>query len=389
MQTKQSSPNTAAIGHCGALYVSLELGLRKWLVTSLQSGSAKMSRREVTGGDLHGLLDLIAKAKAKAETASGGPVEVIVIQEVGMDAFWLHRALEKEGIESWLVDPASISVPRKRRRAKTDRIDGEVLLRTLMAFKRGEPRVCAMAVAPSPEEEDRRRIGRERQTLLRERVAETNRIKGILLTQGLRGVRPLDKDFREQLETMRTGDGRDLPRLLFSEINRILDRLELIRKQIAQVEAARAELAARAGESAPVNRLAHFRGIGETLSDVLGSEALYREFRNRRQIAGFAGLAGSPFKSGEIDREQGISKCGNARVRAAMIELAWLWLQWQPDSALSQWFLTRVNGQKGRIKRVMIVALARKLLIALWRYCRDGIVPEGARLKAGVGAAQQ
>ncbi len=316
-------PSSAATAENAILFVSLELALRKWLVTSLSPGSTKMARREVSGGDLPALLDLIGRLRAKASN-NGKLAKVIVIQEVGMDGFWIHRALSKEGIESWLVDPASVAVSRRRRRAKTDKIDGEALARVLVAFKRGEPRVCAMAVPPSPEEEDRRRVGRERRTLIHARVEETNRIKGLLFTQGIRDYQPLDTNRREKLKSLRTGDGRPLPPCLMQEIIRGLDRLELILKQIAATEAARTTLAEAAGNHAAVNLLPQIRGIGPCLANVIWSEALYRRFENRRQIAAYAGLAPTPFKSGDIDQEQGISKSGNGRLRVAMIELAWL-----------------------------------------------------------------
>jgi transposase len=263
---------------------------------------------------------------------------------------------------------------------KTDKIDGEALVRVLMAFKRGEPRVCAMVVPPSPAEEDRRRLGRERSALLKARVQESNRIKGLLLSQGIRDFRPLDKDRRAKLGNLRTGDGRTLPPHLKDEIARGLDRLELILSHLETVEAARDDVAEKAGQRAPVNVLTRLKAIGPALASTLWTEAFYRSFDNRRQLAAYAGLAPTPWRSGTIDREQGISKAGNARLRSALIELAWLWVRWQPASQLSQWFVARVTNQSGRMRKIMIVALARKLLIALWRFCRDGIVPEGAVL---------
>lgn len=364
------------------LYASLELGYKNWLVTSLPPGSEKMSKRDVAGGDARALLDLLERLRVRAETNVGKPTRLIVIQEVGLDGFWIHRVFEKAGIENWLVDPASVAVPRRHRRVKTDKIDGEALIRVLTAFKRGEPRVCAMVVPPSPAEEDRRRIGRERIALLKARIQETNRIKGLLLSQGVRDYQPLKKDRRAELEKLRTGDGRTFPPHLKDEIARGLDRLELILSQIKAIEMVREDMATAAGERAPVNVLTQLKAIGPSLANLLWTEALYRAFENRRQLAAYAGLAPTPWRSGTIDREQGISKAGNARLRAALIELAWLWTRWQQASQLSQWFVARVTGKKGRMRKTMIVALARKLLIALWRFCRDGIVPEGAVLKA-------
>jgi transposase len=362
------------------LYASLELGYRSWLLTALLPGTQKLSKRVVVGGDANGLVEMLKRLAAKSEERVGGRTKVIVVQEVGLDGFWIHRMLEKAGVESWLVDPASVAVPRRHRRVKTDKIDGEALVRVLMAFKRGELRVCAMVVPPSPAEEDRRRLGRERSALLKARVQESNRIKGLLLSQGIRDFRPLDKDCRAKLGNLRTGDGRTLPPHLKDEIARGLDRLELILSHLETVEAARDDVAEKAGQRAPVNVLTRLKAIGPALASTLWTEAFYRSFDNRRQLAAYAGLAPTPWRSGTIDREQGISKAGNARLRSALIELAWLWVRWQPASQLSQWFVARVTNQSGRMRKIMIVALARKLLIALWRFCRDGIVPEGAVL---------
>jgi transposase len=229
----------------GAIFVSLELSRSRWIVTSLSPGGAeKMSKHSVPGGDLAGLMERFQLLVAKAKARTGRDFPIVTIQEAGLDGFWIHRALVKEGIESHVVDPASIATSRRRRRAKTDRIDGEALVRALLAFKRGEPRVCAMVRAPSPAEEDARRIMRERKTLTGERVAHVNRIKGLLFAQGVSGYEPLRRDRRKRLEELRTGDGRELPRHLTAQILRELDRLELLLAQIKAVEAERdAELA--------------------------------------------------------------------------------------------------------------------------------------------------
>lgn len=297
-----------------------------------------------------------------------------------MDGFWLHRLLKSEGIESHVVDAASIAVSRRMRRAKSDRIDGEAMLRTLMAWLRGEPRVCSMVVPPSPEEEGRRRVGRERKALLTERTRQTNRIKGLLASQGIYGYNPLRCDRRKRLEEVVTGDGRALPAKLKNEIVRGLDRIELLIDQIKQLEVERAELVTPA-QSPKAAMLTALKGIGPEFAASLWLEAFWRHFANRRQLAAYCGLAPTPWKSGGIDREQGISKAGNPRLRETMIEMAWLWLRHQPDSTLSKWFNERVRGEKGRVRRIAIVALARKLLVALWRYVTDGVMPEGAVLK--------
>ena len=368
-----------------AIFMSLELSRSTWLMTSLSPGKGeKMSKYSVTAGDVAGLLKLFAELKRKAQARTGMSYPIITIQEAGLDGFWLHRVLQQEGIESHVVDPASIATPRRRRRAKTDRLDGETLLRALLAYKRGEPRVCAMVVAPSPEEEDRRRLCRERRTLIAERIEHVNRIKGLLFAQGSSDYAPLRRDRRAKLEALRTGDGRELPSHLKAQIRRELDRLELLLDQIKAVEAAQDTLLAEArkpaGEKAaldPVTMLLALKGMGANFAAVLWSEAFYRSFSNRRQIAAYAGLAATPWRSGGIEREQGVSKAGNPRLRTTMIQLAWLWVRHQPQSALTQWF--KAHSDRGR-KRA-IVALARKLLVALWKYVTAGVVIEGAEMK--------
>jgi transposase len=385
--------------HIGAIFISLELSRSKWLITSLvPGGGQRMSRHSVEPGDLAGLLARFWAIRDKASARTGISYPIIVIQEAGLDGFWLHRALEQEGIESHVVDAASIAVSRRRRRAKTDKIDGEALLRVLLAFKRGEPRVCSMARAPTPEAEDRRRIGRERKTLIVERVRHVNRIKGLLFSQGIGDYKPLRRDRREALEAVRAGDGRALGAHMKAQIGRELDRLELLLGQIAAVEAERDALlarqaeaeteAARGAQGAParIQMLMNLKCLGPDTVAMLWTEAFYRSFDNRRQLAAFVGLAGTPWQSGSIDNEQGVSKGGNHRLRTAMIELAWLWPRHQPGSALARWFRERTKGASKLQKKKMVVALARKLLVALWRYVDAGVVIEGAVLKSAAKA---
>jgi transposase len=372
--------------HIGAIFMSLELSRSTWLVTSLSPGKGeKMSRHSVTAGDTAELMKLFAELKRKAAIRTGESYPVITIQEAGLDGFWLHRVLQQEGVESHVVDPASIATPRRRRRAKTDKLDGETLLRTLLAYKRGEPRVCAMVVAPTPEEEDRRRLCRERQTLIAERITHVNRIKGLLFAQGISDYAPLRRDRRVRLEVLRTGDGRKLPSHLKVQIGRELDRLELLLEHIKAVEVEQDALLAAARTSGtesaapdPVTMLLALKALGANFAAVLWSEAFYRHFANRRQLAAYAGLAPTPWRSGSIEREQGVSKAGNPRLRTMMIQLAWLWLRHQPQSALARWFKT--HSQRGR--KTMIVALARKLLVALWKYVTSGVIIEGAVMKS-------
>jgi transposase len=376
---------TAIRTQLAAIFVSLELSRSNWLITSLSPGGGeKMSKHGVAAGDLPALLRLFAELQRKALARTGKRYPIITIHEAGLDGFWLHRALQQEGIESHVVDAASIAAPRRRRRAKTDKIDGEALLRALLAYKRGEPRVCSMVVAPTPEEEDRRRICREREVLIEERIEHVNRIKGLLFAQGIPRYAPLRRDRRARLEALRTGDGRALPEHVKAQISRELDRLELLLAQIKAVEAKRDALLAamlkvsdEAQASHPLAMLLGVKGIGAEFATSLWLECFYRTFANRRQLAAYAGLAATPWQSGAVAHEQGVSKAGNPRVRTKMVQLAWLWLRHQPQSALARWF--RARSQRGR--KIAIVALARKLLVALWKYVTAGVVIEGATLK--------
>jgi transposase len=385
--TMHASASAQATIHVdlGAIFVSLELSRSTWLITSLSPGGGeKMSKHSVRGGDVAGLLDQFAKLRTKAQARSGKIFPIIVIQEAGLDGFWIHRVLEQEGIESHVVDAASILTSRRRRRAKTDRIDGEALLRTLLAYKRGEPRVCAMVRAPTLEEEDRRRLCRERKTLVAERVKHVNRIKGLLFSQGISDYEPLHRNRRQQLKDLAIGDGQSLPAHLKAQIDRELDRLELLLGQIKAVEAERDALLMPVGDAAPTPAaaLAGLRGIGPEFGAVLWLECFFRSFSNRRQVAAYAGLAPTPWQSGSVQHEQGVSKAGNPKLRTTMIQLAWLWLQHQPTSELSLWFKERVQRDGGRGKKTTIVALARKLLVALWKFVSNGVIIEGAVMKA-------
>lgn len=344
-----------------------------------------MSKHAVSAGDAAGLLDRFVQLQEKARSRAGKQFPIVTIHEAGLDGFWIDRVLKANGIESHVVDPASIATSRRKKRAKTDRLDGEALVRALLAFKRGEPRVCAMVKVPSHEDEDRRRICRERKVLIAERIQHVNRIKGLLFAQGVSGYEPLRKDRRKRLEELQTGDGRLLPAYLRAQINRELARLELLLEQIAAVESERDELLAvqkvAAAKSAPAGMLLDLKGIGPEFAAILWAEGLFRHFDNRRQVAAYAGLAPTPWQSGTIDHEQGVSKAGNPRLRTTMVQLSWLWLRHQPQSALSLWFKARVQSNGGRAKKSAIVALARKLLVALWKHVTAGIVIEGAVMK--------
>ena len=376
---------TEAARDRAVVFVAMELSKTSWLLAARASPSGKTSSHRLNGGDVAGLLALLRRLQAREQREGGHDVEVILGYEAGYDGFWLQRRLAAEGITCWVMDPGSLQVDRRARRAKTDRLDAAMLLRALMAWWRGDRAVCSMVQVPSVEREDARRTHRERQRLIAERVQHVNRIKGLLATQGIYDVQPLRRDRWERLDELRTGDGRELPPRLRREIEREFKRLELVLEQIAATEAERdaavAVPAADDADAAKVVQLAKLGGIGTELATVLVREALHRSFTNRREVAAYAGLTPSPYASGERHRDQGISKAGNPLLRKAMVELAWLWLRYQPDSALARWFTERVGTVRGRMRKITAVALARKLLVALWRYVRTGLVPEGARLK--------
>ena len=382
---------TAIRINLGAIFVSLELSRSTWLITSLSPGAGeKMSKHGVSAGNVAALLTRLSELKQKAFARTGKSFRLVVIQEAGLDGFWIHRVLQSEGVESHVVDAASIATSRRRRRVKTDKIDGEALVRALLAHKRGEPRVCAMVRAPTPEDEDRRRLCRERKTLTNERVQHVNRIKGLLFSQGISDYEPLRQNRRQRLDELKTGDARPLPPHLKAQIGRELDRLELLLEQIKAVEIERDALISAmkpGGMNAdavrsPPAMLISLNGIGPEFAAVLWSEGLYRTFVNRRQVAAYAGLAPTPWQSGSVAREQGVSKAGNPRLRTTMLQLAWLWLRHQPQSALTLWFHERVKRNGGRLRKTTIVAMARKLLVALWKYVTAGVVIDGAVARA-------
>jgi transposase len=379
---KLDQTDTPASGEYATVYLVFELSKKTWQLGVLRPGSEKLSRYSIAGGDLTALASRLARYRREA--AQGGkPVRMLSCYEAGLDGHWLHRWLTDQGVISHEIDPSSIEVNRRARRAKTDRIDLEKLMRTFLAHLRGEPRVCSMVHVPTVEDEDRKRRTRERDRLLRERTSHSNRIKGLLHGQGVRDVQPLKPNFIASLGEMHTGDGQKLTPLLKQEIVREHERLYLVVKQLSALEAAnKATLRAATPGSAEAKmlQLIDLKSIGPVSGQELVNEVFYRSFDNRRQVGSYFGLTGTPYDSGQSRREQGISKAGNRRARKLAVELAWLWLRHQPDSELSCWFRQRVGDMKGRLRRIAIVALARKLMVTLWRYLETGVVPTGAVL---------
>ena len=380
-----SGSTQAALDYDSTIIGALEVSEKKW-VLAVQLPGVRRHSRHVLGACGDGLVSFVERLKARCAAAGRKIARVILTHEAGRDGFWLARFLARRSIEVHIIQPSSLPVDRRARRAKTDIIDVEMLLRTLMAWLRGEPRVCSMVPIPSEADEEARRAYREREDLTGERRSIVNKIDGILATLGIKGYKALRRDRREQLTAVRQPDGDRIPQKAKARIERLLDRLELVLKLIEQVESARdavLEKDAPADEAERMIRsLTDLRSIGADFATLLVREAFVRQFRNRRALGGYVGLGGTPFSSGGSEREQGIGKDGNRRVRAAMVELAWMWLRWQPDSALSVWFRARVGAMGGRIRKIMIVALARKLLVALWRYVKDGVIPDGAKMKA-------
>src|ERR1700736_3722866 len=300
----------------------------------------------------------------------------------------LHRLLTAHGIAAYVLEPTSILVNRRARRAKTDRLDAEGMLRVLATWLAGDRQVCSMVRVPTPEEEDAKRPHREREHLVQERLRIENRIEALRFTQGIR-KRPSLRSWGRDVAELRTGDGRELPCLLRIELERLRRRLVLALELIHEVEADRAEALAATADDKMTQKIAalqRLRGIGPNFAAVLVREVLYRSFANRRQLASYVGIAPMPYQSGGMDRNRSISRAGNPRARTTLIQLAWLWLRYQPGSALAAWFRERVGVLQGRTRRISIVAMARKLLIALWRYVETGVMPEGVEIRAEADA---
>jgi transposase len=372
----------AAFDHDSTLVVALELSGKSWELGAVVPGVARRPRRRLQAHDMAGLLASLEKWTAEATAAGRVVRRVVLTYEAGRDGFWIARSLLARGIEVQVMHPASIPVPRRGRRAKTDQIDLDMLLRTVLAWLRGEPRACSMVRIPSEAEEEMRRPGRERERLIGERIQLENRMENLLCLYGIVGFKPRLKKAMERLDELRTFAGAPLPDKTMAELKRLMARHRLLSEQLREIEAERNQvMTAVAPDRAErmIQLLAHIVGLGVETATVLVREMFCRSFRDRRALASFAGLTGTPFQSGGMEREQGISKNGNARVRRILMQLAWRWLRFQPESALSRWFAERTGGAKGRIRKIMIVALARKLLVALWRYLETGVVPAGAR----------
>lgn len=358
------------------LYMAIELSASRWVMAFGDQSRDRIV--EVPSWDTAGVVREVSQAKGKF----GLPEEarVLSVQEAGRDGFSVHRYLEGSGYDSLVVDSSSIEVPRQSRRVKTDRVDAQTLLRMLRRWAGGEHKVWRVLHVPSEGQEESRRVHRELSRLQKERTSLTNRMRSLLATQGIRWTSVIRADFLTRLETVRRYDGNPVPESVLDELGRSLERWSLIQSQIRSIQATRRESGhrTRPDSAERVRRLTALKGIGETSAWILSDEFFWRDFSNRREVGSAAGLVSSPYQSGGMDQAQGISKTGNGRIRGLMVELSWVWLRWQPESALSIWFQERFGHGSGRMRRVGIVALARKLLVALWRYLTAGVVPEGA-----------
>ena len=362
----------------------VELSLNAWLVSGLVPGVLRRPLKKQPA-DPDRLLALLQRWRDEAVKAGHAISRIAVAFEAGRDGFWLARWLRERGVEAYVIHASSLAVSRERRRAKTDRLDTETLMRAFLGWLRGEARHCQMAAIPTLAQEDAKRPSREHESLVAERTRITNRMTAILVWLGLPRVNIKLRKAAERLAALRTPEGEPVPPNTLAELHRGLARLAVIKAQIKAIEEARLQrlkAAPAQGTHPMLLMLAKVLGVGVETADMLVHEVLARELRDERAVARYGGLTGAPDESGSKRREQGLAKAGNGRVRRGMLQLAWRWLRFQPDSALAQWFRTRTADGRRDTRKTMIIALARKLLIALWRYVTGGELPQGVVLKA-------
>src|SRR3954447_7375174 len=374
----------AAFEQDSTVVAVVEMSQSSWLVAGIVPGIERHPLMKLAP-DEAALLALLERWRTEATKAGRRIGRVALAYEAGRDGFWLARWLCSRGIEVHVIHPTSVAVSREHKRAKTDRLDTGMLMRVFLGWLRGERGHCGMVAVPSAEEEDAKRPSRERESLVGERTRIVNRMKGALARLGIRGCKPELRSAPKGLETLRTPEGLPIPPNTLEEFRRDLARLAMVREQIAAIEQARLERleqAPRTGPHAMVRLLASITGVGVETADMLVQEVLSRGLRDRRAVARYAGLTGSPDESGSKRREKGLAKSGNARVRRGLIQLAWRFLMFQKESALAQWYRARTEGPTGGRKTTIIVALARKLLIALWRLVTVGEIPQGVTLRS-------
>lgn len=375
---------TTRLSECNApgamLYLAFELGSTKWTLAFTISPAQRPRFRRIDAGDLAGVQHEVVTAKARFGLPREAPVRSCY--EAGRDAFWLHRWLLAQGIENVVADSASIEVTRRARHAKTDRLDAGKLVHLLMRWAHGERKVWSVVHVPSPEAEAARQLSREIDTVREDRTRVRNRIQALLATQGIRLT--LGPRFAQRLPDLHTGDGRPLPAALRERLAREWTQLEAVEARMMTLTAARAEQIATGADRVAerARQLCRLRGVADTSAAVFSAELFgTRTFTNGRQLGALTGLVPVPYRSDQRVQDQGISKAGRSELRRLAIQIAWGWVRWQPDSALTQWFTRRFASAGGRSRRIGIVALARKLVIALWHFVEHGVVPDGARLK--------
>ena len=386
IQVDDLSRSLIAFEQISTLVIVVELSQSSWLAAGVVPGIERRPLKKLDP-DPTALLHLVEGWRDRATKAGRAITRTVLAFESGRDGFWLARWLRVRGVETFVMHSTSVAVSREPRRAKTDRLDTEMLIRVFLGWLRGEPRHCKMVAIPTLEEEDARRPSREREILVGERTRIINRMKAALVRLGIRGFKPGLLTAPKKLDALRTPEETPIPPNMLDEMRRDMARLAWVREQINAIEQARLERLERApatGRHAMVRMLARVIGVGVETADMLVQEVLSRNLRDRRAVARYAGLTGSPDESGSKRREQGLSKAGNARVRRGLIQLAWRFLRFQKESALAQWYRGRTEDAAGKRKRTMIVALARKLLIALWRLVTIGEIPVGVALRPAV-----
>jgi len=381
-----ASRSLTALEQDNTIIAVIEMSQSKWLVAALVPGVERQPLKKLDAQE-EALLKLLHRWRNEAGQAGREIKRIVVAYEAGRDGFWLARWLRARDVEAYVIHPTSIAVSREHRRAKTDRLDTELLMRAVLGWLRGEMRHCSMVAIPTIEEEDARRPNRERQNLVTEQTRIVNQMKAIFARFGIRSFRPTLRKAEEKLKGLRTAEGTPLPESTHAELRRHLARLCVVREQIRAVEQERLRKLAAApvahnGSHAMVRLIARVIGVGIETADMLVNEVLSRHWRDRKAVARYAGLTGSPDESGRRRRERGLARAGNARVRCGMIQFAWRFLRFQKDSALAQWFAARTADRRASTRKTMIVALARKLLIALWRLVTTGQVSDGMVLRA-------
>lgn len=385
LQPFDASKSLTVIDQDSTVIAVIEMSQSKWLVAAIVPGIERQPLKKLEANE-EALLKLLYRWRTESSQAGRTIKRIVVAYEAGRDGFWLARWLRARDVEAYVIHPASIAVSREHRRAKTDRLDTELLIRAFLGWLRGEKRHCSIVAIPTVEEEDARRPNRERENLVTERTRIVNQMKAILTRFGIRAFKPTLRKAAEKLGGLRTAEGMSLPENTRTELHRFLARLRVVRDQIRAIEQERLRKLTAAsvreqGPHAMVRLLARVLGVGIETADMLVNEVLSRHLRDRRAVARYAGLTGSPNESGGRRRERGLARGGNSRVRCGMIQLAWRFLRFQKDSALAQWFDARTADGRGSTRKTMIVALARKLLIALWRLVTTGEVPQGVVLR--------